>query len=141
MGNVSKANPHAPTVGDVTIPGLLYADDLAIGAFTVNGLQKAIDQIVKYYEAWGVKCNLNKTKIIVLKKGGRLKKNERWTMHGNNIEVVDEITYLGITLENTGSWEKLKKKITARRNQTLIAIDRCFARIPDMNIKMLENIY
>jgi hypothetical protein len=31
-------------------------------------------------------------------------------MHGNNIEVVDEITYLGITLENTGSSEKHKKK-------------------------------
>jgi hypothetical protein len=62
-------------------------------------------------------------------------------MHSNNNEVVDEITYLGITLENTDSWEKLKKKITARGNQTLIAIDRCLARIPDMNVKMLENIY
>jgi hypothetical protein len=49
---------------------------LAIGAFTVNGMQKAIDQIVKYSEDWGVKCNLNKTKIIVFEKGGRLKKNE-----------------------------------------------------------------
>jgi hypothetical protein len=106
IGYVSKANPHAPTVGDVTIPGLLYVDDLAIGAFTVNGLQKVIDQIVKYCKDWGVKCNLNKTKIIIFKKGGRLKQNERWTMHGNNIEVVDEITYLGITLENMGSWEK-----------------------------------
>jgi hypothetical protein len=46
---------------------------------------------------------------MVFKKGGRLKKNDRWTMHGNNTEVVDEITYLGITLENTGSWEKHKK--------------------------------
>jgi hypothetical protein len=43
IGYISKANPHAPTVGDVTIPGLLYADDLAVGAFTVNGMQKAID--------------------------------------------------------------------------------------------------
>jgi hypothetical protein len=71
---------------------------LAIGAFTVNGMQKAIDHlsIVKT----SVKFNLNKTKIIVFKKVERLKKNERWTMHGNNIEVVDEITYLGVTLEN-----------------------------------------
>jgi hypothetical protein len=50
IGYVSKANPHAPTVGDVIIPGLLYADDLAIWAFTVNGMQKAIEQIVKYCE-------------------------------------------------------------------------------------------
>jgi hypothetical protein len=48
---------------------------------------------------------------------------------------------LGITLENMGNWEKHKKKITARGNQTLMAIDRCLPRIPDMNIKMLENIY
>jgi hypothetical protein len=89
--------------GDVTIPRLLYADDLAIGAFTVNCMQKAIDQIVKYCEGWRVKFNLNKTKIIVFKKGGRLKKNVRWTMHGNNTEVVDEIIYLRITLENMGS--------------------------------------
>jgi hypothetical protein len=114
---------------------------LAIGAFTVNGMQKATDQIVKYCEDWSLKCNLNKTKRTVFKKGARLKNNERWTMHGNNIEVVGEITYLGITLENTGSWEKHKKKIKARGNHTLIAIDRCLARIPDMNVKMLENIY
>jgi hypothetical protein len=56
---------------------------------------------------------LNKTKITVFRRGGRLKNNERWTMHCNNTEVVNEITYLGITLENTGSWEKHKKKITA----------------------------
>jgi hypothetical protein len=74
-------------------------------------MQKAIDQIVKYCEDWGVKCNLNKTKITVFKKGGRLKNNKRWMVHGNNIEVVDEITYLGITLENTGCWEKHKKKL------------------------------
>jgi hypothetical protein len=50
---------------------------LSIGAFTVNGMQKAIYQIVEYCEDWGVKCNLNKTKIIVFKKGSKLKRNER----------------------------------------------------------------
>jgi hypothetical protein len=40
-----------------------------------------------------------------------------------------------------GSWEKHKKKIMVRGNQTLIATDRCLAGIPDMNVKMLENIY
>jgi hypothetical protein len=39
-------------------------------------MQKAIDQIVKYCENWSVKCNLNKTKTIVFKKGGRLKKRD-----------------------------------------------------------------
>jgi hypothetical protein len=29
----------------VDIPGLLFADDLAVSSFTSNGLQKEIDQI------------------------------------------------------------------------------------------------
>jgi hypothetical protein len=58
IGYVSKANPHAPTIGDVIIPGLLYADDLAIGAFTINVVQKAIDQIVEYCEDLGRKMQL-----------------------------------------------------------------------------------
>jgi hypothetical protein len=53
---------------------------------------------------------LNKSEIVVFKKMGRLTKNERWTMQGKNVEMADEITYLGTTLESTGRWEKHKKK-------------------------------
>jgi hypothetical protein len=45
--NVTELNMQAPVIGDLAISGLLYADDLAVAAFMVNGLQKAIDQIVK----------------------------------------------------------------------------------------------
>jgi hypothetical protein len=44
----------------MSIPGLMFADDLAIGSFTVNGLQTGIDQIVKYCGDWNLKCNLKK---------------------------------------------------------------------------------
>jgi hypothetical protein len=32
----------------MSTPGLLFADDLAVVSFTVIGLQKEIDQVVKY---------------------------------------------------------------------------------------------
>jgi hypothetical protein len=35
-------------VGGMSVPGLLFADDLAIGSFAVNGIQKGIDQVVRY---------------------------------------------------------------------------------------------
>jgi hypothetical protein len=52
----------------MSISGLLFADSLAIGSFTVNGLQRGIDQIVKYCSDWNLKCNLKKTRILVLRK-------------------------------------------------------------------------
>jgi hypothetical protein len=48
MEYINVDNSHAPSIGRTTIPGLLYADDLAVSSFTNNGLQKEIDQIVRY---------------------------------------------------------------------------------------------
>jgi hypothetical protein len=39
----------APIIVKMSLPGFLFADDLAIGSFTVHGLQKGIDQVVKCY--------------------------------------------------------------------------------------------
>jgi hypothetical protein len=73
---ISEGNVHAPVIGKTSIPGLTFADNLAIGSFTVNGLQRGIDQIIKYCSDWNLICNLKKTKILVFKKGGKLKKGE-----------------------------------------------------------------
>jgi hypothetical protein len=52
------------------IPGLLFADDLAIGSSTSCELQKKIELVEQYYKIWNLKCNLNKSKITSFKKGG-----------------------------------------------------------------------
>jgi hypothetical protein len=72
---ISENNTNAPAAGKMSIPGLLFADGLAIGSVTVTGLQKGIDKLTKYWKDWSLKCILNKTKILVCKKGGKLKKN------------------------------------------------------------------
>jgi hypothetical protein len=45
---ICKDNPHATVTGMTTIPGLLFAADLAFSSFMNNGLQKATDQVTKY---------------------------------------------------------------------------------------------
>jgi hypothetical protein len=74
MDYISEGNVHAPITGKMSIPGLLFADSLAIESFTINGLQRGIDQIVKYCSDWNLICNLKKNKILVFKKGRKLKK-------------------------------------------------------------------
>jgi hypothetical protein len=44
----SEGNVHAPVIGKMSIPELMFADDLVIGSFTINGLQSGTDQTVKY---------------------------------------------------------------------------------------------
>lgn len=47
---------HAPTVGNQTIPGLSFLDDLTIGPFRVNGLQRRMDHDGKNFVIEGNKC-------------------------------------------------------------------------------------
>jgi hypothetical protein len=138
---IDKGNLHAPVIGMTTIPGLLFADELAFASFIINGLQKAVDQVTSYCKEWSLKCNLNKTKIVVFKKGGKLKRGESWYASDHKIEVVDEINYLRVTFHSSGGWNKQKLKVRAKGNQTLVAIDKCLARAPDMRVTTLENVY
>jgi hypothetical protein len=68
-------------IKELRILGLLFVDDLAIASFTSYGLQKKIELVDQYCKNWNLKCNLNKFKIMVFKKGGKLKATERWTEH------------------------------------------------------------
>jgi hypothetical protein len=52
---ISKDNLHAPVIGMTAIPGLLSADDLAFSSFTINSLQKTIDQVLNYCREWKLK--------------------------------------------------------------------------------------
>jgi hypothetical protein len=40
-----------------------------------------------------LKININKTKIVVFKKGGKLSKYENWKLGGEDLKVANEIKY------------------------------------------------
>jgi hypothetical protein len=57
------------------------------------------------------------------------------------IDVVNETRYLGVTLESTGRWNSYEMKQMAKGNQSLVAIDKCLTRTPDMRVQLLDNVY
>jgi hypothetical protein len=50
-------------------------------------------------------------------------------------------SYLGVTLGRTRGWNRHKMKQMVKGNQSLVAIDKCFTRTPDMRVQLLENAY
>jgi hypothetical protein len=41
-----------------------------------------------FCEEWGLKINVDKTKIVVFKKVGKLSRDEKWWLDGKEIEIV-----------------------------------------------------
>ena len=76
---------------------LLFADDLALLSSTAMGLQNQLNHLNSMCKEHSLCINSEKSKIMVFRKGGFLGKCERWSLGGNELEVVNSYTYLGYT--------------------------------------------
>ena len=91
-------------LGNAYINHLLYADDLALISDTVFWLQRQLIMLADYCEAWGLTVNNEKTNIIVFRRGGCLRRFEKWYNLGEQIDTVNIFKYLGGTFNSSGSW-------------------------------------
>jgi len=66
---------------------LMYADDLVLFSESVDGLQGNLDSKLT--------VNINKTRIVVFRNGGKVGEDESWIYFNENIEKVDQFCYLG----------------------------------------------
>lgn len=89
---------------------LLYADDIVIFANTPEELQNGLDILYDYCLKWKLTINVNKTKVMIFRKGGLLPRNLEFTYNGTLLEIVSQFKYLGIVFNPGGPFQKLKAR-------------------------------
>lgn len=105
-----------------TIPNLctlLYADDLVMISDSIGRVQSQINSLTQFCKSWGMKVNFNKTKVIVFKKGGIVKQNEKLYYEGKQLEVVSQYKYLGLLFTPKLSWAKATKTLSLQAEKAL----------------------
>ena len=74
---------------------LLFADDVVLVSSTPGGLQNQIKIEKKTSESLGLRVYLDKTKVMIFRKGGHIAAGEKWFFNGSKIEIVNSYKYLG----------------------------------------------
>ncbi|XP_075157635.1 uncharacterized protein LOC142230902 [Haematobia irritans] len=100
-------------VDEVNIRVLLYADDIVLLADEKETLQDMIYNLERYCKQWNMLVNLEKSKIMIFRNGGRVTKEEKWTYLNQNIEIVNEFCYLGVIFTPKMSFTKHVEKRNA----------------------------
>ena len=100
-------------IDDLTLFLLLFADDSVFLSETAEGLQNLINNFEKYCKKWNLKVNVNKTKIVVFKKG-RLNQNIKFAYRNDNLEIVETFNYLGVVFTRTGSFLNATKTLSVK---------------------------
>ena len=76
---------------------LMYADDIVLLSKPAKGLQTLLCRLEDFCNKWNLKVNINKTKIIIFNKAGRVLKGYNFFTYGNILlKHVNEYNYLGI---------------------------------------------
>ena len=98
---------------------LFYADDNCIFATTPRGLQSKLNTVYSTSLRLGLEVNLDKTKIIVFRKGGFLGKHEKWYYNNIPVEIVNEYNYLGITFSTKMSFTNASIPLIAKAKKSI----------------------
>ena len=93
---------------------LLFADDAVLFSETREGLQNELNNLESYCKKWNLTVNVDKTKIVVFKKGGALGHRDHWFYGGQEVEIVNQFTYLGVVFSSGGSFMQNSKTLAGK---------------------------
>ena len=121
---------------------LLYADDTIILAESPPQLLKALDALNLYCNKWGLKVNVDKTKVMIFSKG-KVTKYKSFKFGAHNIEVVYDYVYLGTKFNHNGRFyvAMAKQKFKAdKAKYSLLAKAREINMTVDTFVDLLEKL-
>lgn len=131
-------------VGDVEIVSLMFADDLALCADSVIGLQRVLNALNTYCNKWQLTVNLVKTKVMVFRNGGKLRRTERWFYAGSKVEVVSTYKYLGIIISSSGNWFKAQETLAGQASKAIFILKKRIHKFgvlsPQLVFKMFDTM-
>lgn len=98
MNDISDRLEGDVNVGWVIIKFLAFADDIVLLAQDRLTLQRMINEFERYCQKWDLVVNLDKSKVVISRNGGKPARREKYYFNNQRIEVVNRYKYLGIVL-------------------------------------------
>ena len=101
-----QLNLDGLTLDQINIFLLMFADDAVLLSETKEGLQDLLKELENYCKRWNLTVNIEKTKVMIFRKGGRYSQDCSFTYAGETIEIVQNFNYLGVVFSSGGSFQK-----------------------------------
>ena len=87
---------------------IFYADDLVLGSHSQGQLQKSLNNLNTYCSRNYLKINVNKTKCMKFRRGGRLAVDDKFYISKKEVEFANTFCYLGVIFSSTLSPSHLR---------------------------------
>ena len=130
-----KSGIEGIDIGTMNILMLLYADDIIVFANTAEELQEQLNRLKLYCDKWKLKINVEKTKVMVFRKGGRLPNNVSFTYDGQVLDIVKRFTYLGVVFTTTGSFSDAQTTLAGQSTKAIFKLNKYLYKFTYISVK------
>ena len=87
----------------------MYADDVILLLSSAAGLQQKLNSLHVFCDDWCLSNKIEKTKVIIFNKAGRLVNTHKFVIFGNVVSCTNSYKYLGILFSASGTFTPAKK--------------------------------
>jgi hypothetical protein len=120
---------------------LLFADDIILLSETVVGLQNQLKVLESASSDLCLSVNMNKSNIVVFRKGGFLSAREKWFYKGQKLLVVNCYKYLGIYFSTKLSFSFACQDLTNRAKRAVLSILNTLFRFDKMTFNIFMKLF
>ena len=96
---------------DITIRTLLYANDLLLLSDLTEDLQVGIDILYDYCTRWKLNINIEKSAVVLFRKGGWLSLNDLYFFGDALFTITITYSYPGMLSSDRGKFDVLQKTL------------------------------
>ena len=111
---------------------LLYADDIVIFAESADDLQNGLDILYDYCQKWKLKVNTDKSKVMIFKKGGQLRRNLSFKYGNHELEIVSKYTYLGIVFTTGSSFNTAQSTLSGQAQKAIFILNKYLTKFSNL---------
>ena len=112
-------NQNGLTINEITLILLLFADDMVILGNSPDEINRSLTLLSDYCTKWGLDVNIDKTKVVVFRKRGRLKHDELFMYKDQRLEIVNNFNYLGTIFNYNGTFALNQQYLIGKANKAL----------------------
>ena len=120
---------------------LMFADDIACISDTISGLQKQLNILSIYCATYKLQVNIDKTKVLIFKKGGQLSRREKWYYNGHILETVNGFSYVGVHFTSNLSMYKMAESASIKAKRVLAYLLNSFNEFSYIPVKTFFKVF
>jgi exonuclease III len=128
-------------IGEMKVPILLYADDVAILSENEKDMQSMLNFINNWCKTWSLSVNISKTKVMHIRKKNRESSNFIFKLGKDIVEYVKDYKYLGVYFDEFLDFSKHEQIIADSGRRALGALIAKYRTMDNMGFNTYSKCF